>query len=264
MPPSLPRIRVKPGTRVSRRGQGTLQVGLHHDQRLLIGDEPEVRRLLALLPHGVDPARLAERDRALCRDLDRAGLLVPADDATGRARAREAARVRVEAPDPVRGNVARLLVGAGLRECGPRGPGTVGLLVSLGAEPARDRVDEAMRRDLPHLLVVAVAGRVRLGPFVVPGLTACLRCVDEHLADVDPRHALVTEQHLAPDPADTVPPADLQLATAWAVRDVVRLVEGDRPTTWSATVELRDEGPVTRGWRRHPRCGCAWAHRLTG
>lgn len=264
MPLSRPRIALSPGTRVSRRGGGLLHLGIHEDRRLVLPDDPAVRRLLALLEHGVDPVRLPPQLAAPYARIEDAGLLVPVDAAAVRDRHRRAARIGVAAPDPTRASLRRLLAAAGLVEATPRGRETVRLLVSTGAEPRRERLDEAMRADRPHLVVTEVAGRIRLGPCVVPGLTACLRCVDEHLTDRDPRHPLVVEQHLRPDPADRAPAPDRQLGLAWAVRDLVALVDGDRPTTWSATVELRGEGPVSRRWARHPRCGCAWGDALAG
>lgn len=264
MPQASTRTRLRPGIRVCERGPGLLQVGAHADQRVVLPDRADVRRLLGLLGHGLDLDRLPAAQQQLAHRLEQAGLLVPADEAALRARLRDAARVRVDALEPDRAAVGRLLATAGLAEAGPRASGTVGLVVATGAEPRRERLDRAMQRDQPHLLVAAVAGRVRLGPFVVPGLTACVRCVDEHLTDRDPRHPLVVEQHLEPDPGDVVPAAELQLALAWAVRDLVALVEGDQPSTWSATVEVRAEGPLTRSWRRHPRCGCAWGDALAG
>jgi hypothetical protein len=99
-----------------------------------------------------------------------------------------------------------------------------------------------------------------VGPFVVPGATACHRCVDAHLAEGDPRRSVVVEQ-LA---GITATPGDAPLAAlavAWAVRDVEAYLAGRRPTTWSATVDLGLElDPRPRMWRRHPWCGCAWAH----
>lgn len=264
MPLPRPRARLRPGTRVSDRGPGLLQVGLHQDQRLALPDDGDVRRLLALLGHGADPDRLPPADRSVCHRLAEAGLLVAADEPAVLARLREAARVGIDAPEQVRAPVARMLAAVGLPEAGPASEETVRLVVVTGAEPPRTRLDPSMRADLPHLLVTAVAGRVRVGPCVVPGLTACLRCVDEHLTDRDPRHPLVLEQHLDPDPDDVVAEADLQLALAWAVRDLVALVEGDEPATWSTTVELRTGAPVTRRWHRHPRCGCAWGDALAG
>lgn len=140
----------------------------------------------------------------------------------------------------------------------------MGLHVSVGAEPRREDLDEAMRAQRAHLLMTFLGGRVRLGPFVAPGLTACSRCVDEHLTDRDPRHPLVVQQHQQADPRDAPSPQDLHLTLAWAVRDLVTWVEGGRPSTWSATVDLRPDGPRVDRWRRHPRCGCAWGDVLAG
>jgi hypothetical protein len=266
MPAPSARVRLRPGLRTCRRAPGLVQVGLHDDLRLVLTDGPEARALLRVLQHGVDPLRLTPRQAELLADLDHEGLVVPADDPARRARLRESAGVVVEAPEPERSVLLRLLTATGVAVApGDRadGPG-VRLVVTTGAEPRRRRLDDLMRADRAHLLVTEVAGRVRVGPCVVPGLTACLRCIDEHLTDRDPRHPLVVEQHLDVDVAGRAPDADRQLALAWAVRDLTALVEGERPSTWSATVDLRPEGPVTRSWSRHPRCGCAWGDALVG
>jgi hypothetical protein len=119
-----------------------------------------------------------------------------------------------------------------------------------------------MRAGEPHLLVSNLDARVRLGPFVVPGMTACLRCVDAHRCDVDPGHALVVEQH-PPQPGEPCDPALMHLALAWAVRDLLTYVEGELPATWSATVGLAADLAVQRqAWTRHPRCGCSWGEGL--
>ena len=260
---SRPRVRLRPGLRVSVRGNATLQVGLHPGHRVVLPDLPHVRALLTLLGHGVDAERLADDQREPLRRLGRGGLLLDADDDVVRSRARERGRVEVVASQAVQPTVTRLLAEAGLivsREGRP----SVALIVTTGSETRRADIDRLVQTDRAHLLVSAVAGRLRVGPCVVPGLTACLRCVDEHLTDRDPRHPLVVEQHLDVDPADQPRPVDLQLGLVWAVRDVVALLEGDRPTTWSATVDLEPDGPVTQRWRRHPRCGCAWGDALAG
>ena len=83
------------------------------------------------------------------------------------------------------------------------------------------------------------AGSRRIGPFVEPGRTACLRCVDAHEAEVDPRLPFLVEQAaMATDGGEPVDPVLDRLALAWAVRDLCRYLEGDEPSTWSATVDL--------------------------
>ena len=258
-----PRVRLRPGLRVSVRSDTTLQVGLHPGHRVVLPDLPHVRALLTMLVHGVEAERLDDDQCEPLRRLSEGGLLLDADDEVVRSRARERGRVEVVASAAVSATVKRMLSDAGLVESRGR-RSAVALVVATGAEAPRTEIDRLVQGDRPHLLVSGVAGRLRVGPFVVPGLTACLRCVDEHLTDRDPRHPLVVEQHLDVDPTDHPRPVDLQLALAWAVRDVVALLEGDRPTTWSATVDLEPDGPVTQRWRRHPRCGCAWGDALAG
>jgi len=261
--PASGALRLRPGVRVSRRGDDQLQVGLHADDRLVVPDSPDVRRLLRDLGHGVRTTVVPPALATVLDGLLRRGLVVPPGQPEQRRRARATARVGVLAGESDRAAAVRALAAAGLQVAGRRGRPAVVLLVTTGAEPRRDTLDRWMREDRPHLLVTSLGGRTRLGPLVVPGRTACQRCVDEHHTDLDPRHPLVLEQHHDPDPRDAVPPADLQLALAWAARDLGRWVDGDRPATWSATVEL-GEVPRVQPWRRHPRCGCAWGDALAG
>ncbi|MDQ6640995.1 MAG: hypothetical protein M3Y66_00670 [Actinomycetota bacterium] len=100
-----------------------------------------------------------------------------------------------------------------------------------------------------------------------PGQTACLRCVDAHHADSDPRWPLLVAQQAAqtahprpdgvPEPVD---PVLARLAVAWAARDLASHVAGRQPATWSATLwlpaHLADTESVS--WLRHPECGCSW------
>lgn len=255
-------LRLRPGLRVSRRSAGELQVGLHPDDRVVLADSPHVRRLLRDLRHGVRTAVVPATLAPVVDALHERGLVVPVDDR--RARVLADTQVGVVAPDPARTDAVRLLAAAGLQVAGRRSSPTVVLHVTTGAEPRRDDLDRWMREDRPHLTVTALAGRTRLGPFVVPGVTACQRCVDEHLTDRDPRHPLLLEQHHASDPRDAVRTDDLQLALAWAARDLAAWAEGQRPGSWSATVDVDDALPTAHAWRRHPRCGCAWGDALTG
>ena len=141
----------------------------------------------------------------------------------------------------------------------PRGTDAV-LLVSEG-EPQRDRLDPFVREEVPHLLVRDHGHELVVGPFVVPGTTACLRCVDCHHGDADPRRGLVVEQvatqaPLVPVAAD---PSLRAIALSLAVRDLVTFAEGGEPATWSATIRVTSELDLApRRWLRHAACGCAW------
>ncbi len=121
---------------------------------------------------------------------------------------------------------------------------------------------------VPHLVMRSRGGEVSVGPFVVPGRTACLRCEDAHRTESDPRWPLLVAQlpsPLTPRVARDCPPepALLTLALAWAVRDLACFVEGGRPATWSSTITVDAELTLPRlDLLRHPHCGCAWGDLL--
>jgi bacteriocin biosynthesis cyclodehydratase domain-containing protein len=295
-PPLHPMLR--PGLLVARRDESWLQVGLEPGRRVALPDRPSVREALAALGPGPTPdlsspvavdtvASLAEHgllvDRqevstALARTRDpvqRAAITAAfashGDDAAGRLRARASATITVRTVGHApllaswRDTAAGLLKSAGIATVHERDDplADVALVVS-GGEPDRDLLDGPITTGQPHLLVVVVEGEVHVGPFVVPGETACLRCVDAHLDEGDGRRAVVLRQHgtaapgilALPAPGD---PALVTMALGWAVRDVVTFVDGGRPATWSATVRLDPDLALTRRmWHRHPHCGCCW------
>lgn len=276
-------LTLRPGTPVLARSPGVLQVGLDRPF-LRVPDDPATRSLLAALnrPGGVprDPDLLPPASGRLLDDLQHAGLLVslPDDqplgdtrtvtlraqfgaDAARRVRAREEAVVAVWADPATNTVVAALLERHGLRRttCDDL-DASAHLLVTSGPLD-REVADPLVRGSVPHLLVSGGAAGRRVGPFVEPGRTACLRCVDAHEALHDVRRPLLLAQ-AARAAREQPPPLDPvldELALAWAVRDVARYVEGDEPSTWSTTVDI---GPVAAPevvrWGRHPECGCAW------
>jgi hypothetical protein len=251
---------LRPGLHAVRRDDDHLQVGVDPPWRLVVPDEPDVRRLLADLTGGRPARPETPAGHRVLHSLLTADMLVDPDLAATAARRRAAATVSVQATGQAALDASRLLRAAGCSIAPPDNPssvGTIALVVGAG-EPRRDVVDTHLRDGRTHLPVATTPGGFTLGPFVVPGATACLRCVDAHLGTHDPRRAVVVEQlaGLEAGPAD---PALAAVATAWAVRDVLAYVDGDRPSTWSATVELGpDLEPRRRPWSRHPHCGCSW------
>ena len=291
---------LRPGTHVLRRADGSLQLGLDPGTAVVLDPRPDLRatlldgsadrhdRLVGLL----DAQSLLVDERVLMPLIGRTGTRLPrasgaalardaGHDAGARATARERSRVAVAGfghPDgaDLVDRLAELLARAGVRRERPRTPaspstrrrhGTVGVLVGVG-EPDRELADTWMRERTPYVVVRLTEGRATVGPFVVPGRTACLRCVDAHHTDADPEWPLLVRQYASAssgDRADGVPepvdPALAVLAVAWAARDVTSYVDGDRPSTWSSTLVL-DHGLTTletRSWLRHPECGCGWA-----
>lgn len=235
---------LRPGLHVVRRDDRHLQVGVDPPQRAVLPDRPDVRRLLDDLVAGRDPAPVTPEARRALADLAGAGLL--------------------DEPPAPRRSVA--LAGSGadrveglLREAGCRiDPAAAPVLLVVAGEVPRPDADAEVRGGRAHLPVGAGPHGWTVGPFVVPGRTACLRCVDAHRTEQDPRRALVVEQ-LAGRPAAPADPALSALVAAWAVRDVLTYLAGDEPATWSATVEIGPALPPRRRvWTRHPHCGCAW------
>ena len=251
---------LRPGLHAVRRDDHHLQVGIDPPWRLVVPDEPDVRRLLADLTLGHPARPETESGHRVLRSLHAAGMLVDPGVVTTATRSRAAATVSVQATGPAALDAARLLRAAGCPVAPPDAApaaATVALVIAVG-EPRREVVDAHLRDGRAHLPVTATPGGFTLGPFVVPGTTACLRCVDAHRGTHDPRRAVVVEQ-LAGRDAGPADPALAAIATAWAVRDVLSYVDGEQPSTWSATIELRpDLEQRRRTWARHPHCGCAW------
>jgi hypothetical protein len=265
---------LRPGVAVVRRDATTLQVGLHPPLAVRVPDTPEVRSLLDALRGGTAPGDLSPTVARTLDSLLAAGLAFPIGperaraelttaraqfgaDAVRRLAARDGHRVGIRADQHARAVVADLVAAAGL-EVDDVSP-SVWLVVANGPV-ARESIDPLVRSVAPHLVVSGGAAGRRIGPFVEPGRTACLRCVDAHEAEIDPRRPFLLEQAaLAAAVIEPVDPVLDRLALAWAVRDVCRYVEGDEPSTWSATVDLGPTDPphLVR-WLRHPHCGCAW------
>lgn len=178
-------------------------------------------------------------------------------DGVRRLADRAAHRIGVRADGPARAVISDLLALAGIVV---DDTGAAAVLVVASGPLLREGVDPLVRSGIPHLLVSGTGAGRRLGPFVEPGRTACLRCVDAHEAEADPRRPFLLEQAArASDGREPADPVLDRMTLAWAVRDLSRYVEGDEPSTWSTTVDIGPAGPpaVTR-WLRHPHCGCAW------
>lgn len=175
----------------------------------------------------------------------------------------------------------------------PRAGGSPGPdLVVLAAEcaPERELAEQLSQQGIPHLLVTVSETLAVLGPFVEPGRSACVRCLDLHRADADPTWPLVLDRlGRGPTPGvvsrdhrsragvrpargrpDTgVEASDDVLSTlvaAHAVLEITTFLRGQRPSSSDATVEFRLPSgmPRRRTWAAHPDCGCAWVRAAAG
>lgn len=115
---------------------------------------------------------------------------------------------------------------------------------------------------IPHLMarVVEVTGTV--GPLILPGRSACLRCLDLYRTDRDPAWPRIVAQTAQQRPA--VAACDVTLAAqvaALAAQQVLAHLDGFVPATVDGTVEITlPYGlPRRRSWTPHPACGCRWS-----
>ncbi|UUZ58187.1 hypothetical protein [Nocardioides sp. B-3] len=157
-------------------------------------------------------------------------------------------RARVHAPASCLAPVTAVLDLAGLR---PSSRADVALLVTDRDDPTE--ADQWSVDSLPHTVVRLGRESLRVGPFVQPGVTACLRCPAVAGAPGAERPAAYAD----------LDPAPVMMALARAVRDPVTWQAGELPTTWSSTVTLgTDLRPEVTQWPRHPHCGCSWGASL--
>ena len=231
-----------------------LQVGVDAPRVLLDPIDEAEERVLAALAHGVSEAGLdqvaGERGlspRVLAELLSRlAPVLLPEEPA----------------PTPVvaiHGGRTATRIAAQLRESGltvePDAPTPTLAILAADYVVAPDLLSHWLRRDVPHLPVVSSDRSVRIGPLVVPGVTACLHCSELAARDADPARAALASQlwgrvasaatTLVSDEAAAIAS---RMALAW-------LAEGGTP----AGVELDAATGSTRaiGRARHPECGCS-------
>lgn len=283
---------LRPGTHVLHRGPDEIQLGLDPHHALVITASDDVRTTLSSLSGGTptvagDPLLLVLDGHGLVMD-ERAmrppgrspgsahvlaALARRLGDAAGDAHAaRATTRVRTATfghplGEQMRAELSALLSAGGLVAGNPsQEHAMVAALVGVG-EPDRGLLDAWVRQGTPHVLVRMTEGHATVGPFVVPGRTACLRCIDAHCTDADSAWPLLVAQYArassrdrADGAAEPVDPLLSTLALAWAARDLATYVDGGCPSTWSSTVVLDDalHRVETRAWLRHPACGCSW------
>jgi len=138
--------------------------------------------------------------------------------------------------------------------------GPTDLVVLVDHHAARSAASQGLlAEDVPHLSVVLRDTDALVGPLVVPGRTACLRCLDLHRTDADPGWPLALDQLTAPRAGGGYE----ETATATLLAGLVALqvlahLDGLVPPAHGATLEvLLPEGVVqVRRWVPHPECGC--------
>jgi hypothetical protein len=252
-----------------RRDAAHLQVGT--SPGIVIDDQPGLRSLLGLLDGVRDIDQLRHLAHRSIPELaaDVADVLEPliACGAVVDARHLHVRRPRLRlalhddtGSRPLARAVGQVLSGLGLRTLDAADPELL-IVVSCG-EPSRVVFHEAQRRGIAHLMVVLDEDRVRIGPFVAPGVTPCVACLDLHRTEWDPAWPALLPQLGRTPRSMTAPVVGAPLrhvAAAEVGTEVLAIVSGVRPRTAGRVLALgpahdaRDAWPVAF----HHGCACA-------
>lgn len=237
---------------------------------LQLGAEPGIRvddvtpwqeSLLSALHDGIPDAMLLPLATVAGAPADAAAAFVARISPALIAGARPRLRVRVELPADVDAADAAALAGA--LDVG----GVEVVATTRWAEPEPDpavpvilvayrlvdprRAATLMARDVPHLPLELAGDRVTVGPFVIPGVTACLACAHAHRRDADPSWPLLAAQMLERGPVRT------DQALLWEAGILAgRLLAPAAPQTASVTVSAANVRRSWHGHRTHATCWC--------
>lgn len=260
----LPPLRLRRREVLTWRSPTTLQVGLQDPMVALEGVPPQVATLVDLLAEPRTQAELAARLPELdpswiewvCANLGSAGLLAtpevtPSPEVLlcglgGLARELAAALTRSGV------TVRRAHSGPG----DTHDPQRLVVLAEAQVEPDRALTAQLAAAQVPHLVVRVEPSRAVVGPLVVPGRTACVRCLDLVACQFDPKWPLTLAQLCRVSPATE--PGLAAWAVATAVTQVRAWLSGIEPETLGRTIELgsADFRLHSRAWTPHPDCGC--------
>ncbi len=208
------------------------------DARVVVHGGGRVGATLAALLAAAGVGTVDVRDREPVR---------PADTGVGGLAVTDLGRTREEA------------VGGRLRSAGSvRRPALAVLTDGGSAETGAALVRDA----IPHLVAGVDEHVGTVGPLVLPGSSACLRCLDLVRTALDPGWPAVAAQ--LGRPVRGIPACDGVLAVAVASQaalQVLQLLEGGTPASIGGTLELELPGWRwrRRSWPQHPGCPCAWA-----
>lgn len=164
--------------------------------------------------------------------------------------------VLVTGRGPIASTLAGLLREGGMLAApGEETPGLVVLVADWVIGP--DDAARWLRRDIPHLPIVASDLTITVGPFVEPGIGPCIYCLQLAGRDADPAWPAIAAQLWGrPSPPHTQ--LDVLSAACFAARLIAgRLATG--PGTVGRGWRLTDQGGTISAWtaRTHPQCSCA-------
>ena len=129
------------------------------------------------------------------------------------------------------------------------------LVVDAAAPPTRGA--QLLRADADHLAVVLRERSAVVGPLVVPGRSACLRCLDLHRTDRDPEWPRVAAQLAHPATVEAPPDVVLlRLTAALAVAQVLAHLDALAvPARTAGVLPDGSAGPAAPGHELAPPWG---------
>lgn len=139
----------------------------------------------------------------------------------------------------------------GFTVAGRAARGTVGVVLVHGAASAH-QLARYLHDDLAHVPVAFEPGATTVGPLIVPGLTPCLSCRDEHERRRDPAWPSMHAQLIGADGGRVT-----AARTAEAAGLIARLLGEDDGAKHAKSVRVSLDG--RRAWREvtfHEECRC--------
>lgn len=261
-------IRIDPTLEFVWRDPATVQLGVDPPRAVVAvpttGEERFLNGLRRETGHDVLAGLAAASG---CSPERAAGVLGAASPAVVEVLPEPLERIEVHGTGVLADAVATFLSGEGVtvsRTTAPAG----GPIVLPEPEPrlavvvADHVVDPALRaawtrRGVPHLAVVVGDGRVRLGPFVVPGAGPCLQCAEYARVDDDPAWPAIAAQVWGRHPTPLSPWRAAAVAAATTRMLLERLPLRTQRADPDQLVFERDDLSVSRSpVRPHPRCAC--------
>lgn len=287
-------MRLRRGTRVLDRGDGSLHIGTAPGV-ILRAVSPDERAFLERLETTASiTAVQQERRPALVKALVDAALIepTPAPPRTvgitdagplglgiGAALAADGWSVRLTDAGPVAA-APRFTYGphtiassrdvagsASIRAAYPRanvyvgdGPADVWVLVSHGA-PCLERAVPLMAQDIPHVFVVAHEHGARVGPLVVPGSSPCGWCWGMSRTEADAAWPLLSLQLTAPGSPLPLAASSAAATAAGLAASALSAWRSERATPWLGSTWLvrPDEPPLLEELAPAAGCGCGAA-----
>lgn len=263
MPRSAP-LDVPLGVPVVRRPDGSVQIGSSPRSAVHVTGSTVTQRTGTQPGPGpdVDPGSPDPPDEALAWAAYDPDGRRPAARMRGRARSLVAVAGSPVVADVLLDLLVEAGVGGVLSDRPRRGTSTArrpaDLVVLVHDHVSRVTVADGLMTDgVPHLSVVLRDTDAVVGPLVVPGRSACLRCVDRRHTAADPHWPAVRDA-LAAAPRRPVDAATARAVAGLATLQVLAHLDGVQAGAVGAWLELLlPEGRVRqRWWRPHPACGC--------